>query len=390
MLFEFTLDDNSLPDSLKAIIARMQIPMLKVAVLDKTFFSRGGHPARRLLNEIGYSALGWAEQDEARRGKLFIKIEHTVKRLLNEFVDDPAIFSELLTDFTAFCAEERRRSEMLEQRTRDAEEGLARTAMARQQVEQTLSQHLLGKVLPVVVLRMLTEQWSKVLLLVSLKYGMQSQAWSSAVKAMDDLIWSVGTHGNDQMARERLSTIVPGLLASLRIGLESAAIDPFISDEFFSQLKALHRQAMQSFGQPAALTASPDPLAAEDTDVRRLKVVEEMLPQACADDDLPVHEVSLADDDEHLLLVDSICAGSWFEFMLDDGHKQRCKLAAIIRPMGKYIFVNRTGMKVAEKTRMQLAIEFRRDTVQMLSDALLFDRALEAVITNLRLHNTFP
>jgi hypothetical protein len=58
--------------------------------------------------------------------------------------------------------------------------------------------------------------------------------------------------------------------------------------------------------------------------------------------------------------------------------------------MGKYIFVNRTGMKVAEKTRMQLAIEFRRDTVQMLSDALLFDRALEAVITNLRLHNTVP
>src|SRR3546814_4455044 len=46
MLFEFILDDRTLPDSLKALIGRLQIPLLKVAVLDKTFFSRGSHPAR--------------------------------------------------------------------------------------------------------------------------------------------------------------------------------------------------------------------------------------------------------------------------------------------------------------------------------------------------------
>ncbi|WP_146050716.1 DUF1631 family protein, partial [Pseudomonas syringae] len=50
MLFEFILDDRNLPPSLRALIGRLQIPMLKVAVLDKSFFSRGSHPARRLLN----------------------------------------------------------------------------------------------------------------------------------------------------------------------------------------------------------------------------------------------------------------------------------------------------------------------------------------------------
>src|SRR5690606_13798255 len=39
MLFEFILADRTLPDSLKALIGRLQLPMLKVAVLDKTFFS---------------------------------------------------------------------------------------------------------------------------------------------------------------------------------------------------------------------------------------------------------------------------------------------------------------------------------------------------------------
>ncbi len=109
MLFEFILDDRTLPDSLKALIGRMQIPMLKVALLDKTFFSRGSHPARRLLNEIASASLGWAEHNDARRDSLYQKIEQVVMRLLNDFVDDPAIFAELLEDFIAFTGDERRR-----------------------------------------------------------------------------------------------------------------------------------------------------------------------------------------------------------------------------------------------------------------------------------------
>ena len=60
----------------------------------------------------------------------------------------------------------------------------------------------------------------------------------------------------------------------------------------------------------------------------------------------------------------------------------------MIKPTGKYIFVNRTGMKVLE-TRMGLASEFQRGAIRLLNDTLLFDRALESVIGNLRkLKNT--
>jgi hypothetical protein len=52
-----------------------------------------------------------------------VRTEQVVQRLSNDFVDDPAIFSEVLADFLAFTSDERRRSELLEQRTRDAEEG---------------------------------------------------------------------------------------------------------------------------------------------------------------------------------------------------------------------------------------------------------------------------
>ncbi|MFP6850624.1 MAG: DUF1631 domain-containing protein [Pseudomonas sp.] len=412
MLFEFILDDRTLPDSLKALIGRLQIPMLKVAVIDKTFFSRGSHPARRLLNEIASAALGWGEQDDTQRDSLYQKIEQVVQSLLNDFVDDPLIFSELLADFLAFTGDERRRSELLEQRTRDAEEGSAKAAMARREVEQALNQRMLGKTLPEVVVRLLQEAWSKVLMLTCLKHGVESAEWQAALATMDDLVWSVEPH-EDPEARMRLLEMVPGLLKALREGMASAAFDPFSTSEFFGQLEVLHVQAFQRFkrnleeeSQPAVVEQASadgdeqqfDVLGEAGTDLPLLglsavevaeepsmvEVVEEIILLAPGELRSAEPEASLPDDDEGLLQVDNLRVGSWVEFQEDEEHKLRCKLAAVIKPTGKYIFVNRTGMKVLEKTRMGLAVEFRRSAIRLLDDALLFDRALESVIGNLR------
>jgi hypothetical protein len=397
MLFEFILDDRTLPDSLKALIGRLQIPLLKVAVLDKTFFSRGSHPARRLLNEIASAAMGWGDQDEAQRDSLYQKIEQIVARLLNDFVDDPAIFSELLADFLAFTGDERRRSELLEQRTRDAEEGRAKAEIARQEVERALNQRLLGRTLPEVVVRLLQEAWSKVLLLTCLKHGTQSEEWQAALDTMDDLVWSVTPH-EDDVSRARLLELVPSLLKSLREGLVSAAFDPFSTGDFFTQLEALHVQTLQRFQQPQLQPGDTQPADSAATDTEptaaetapaMVEVVDQIVLLAPGESREQEPEISLPDNDEALIQVDNLRVGSWVEFQEDEEHKLRCKLAAVIKPTGKYIFVNRTGMKVLEKTRMGLATEFQRGAIRLLNDTLLFDRALESVIGNLRkLKNT--
>lgn len=413
MLFDFILDDRTLPDSLKALIGRLQIPMLKVAVLDKAFFSRGSHPARRLLNEIASAALGWSAQGDEQRDTLYQRIEQVVQRLLNDFTDDPAIFSDVLAEFLAFTGDEKRRSELLEQRTRDAEEGRAKAELARQQVEQALNSRLFGKTLPEVVVRLLQEGWSKVLQLTCLKHGAESQEWNSAMAVMDDLVWSVEPHESAD-DRLRLLELVPSLLKSLRDGLASAAIDPFVTSEFFSQLEAVHVQAFQRFKRESvAPLVSPAPQAEVEAGVvadvasealiaepllelppfepeseadapAMVEVVEEIVLLAPGESRVQEPEVSLPDDDEALEKVDGLRVGSWVEIHEDEEHKLRGKLAAIIKPTGKFIFVNRTGMKVMEKTRMGLAVEFRRGAIRLLDDALLFDRALESVIGNLR------
>ncbi len=378
MLFEFILDDRTLPDCLKALIGRLQIPMLKVAVVDKSFFSRGSHPARRLLNEIASASLGWGARDDYQRDVLYLRIEQIVQRLLNDFVDDPAIFTELLTDFLAFTSDERRRSELLEQRTRDAEEGRAKAELARQRVQEVLNERLLGRTLPEVVVRLLQEAWSKVLLLVWLKHSEQSAEWQAGLQTMDELIWSADPQGLAD-ARPRLLELVPGLLKALRDGLASAAFDPFATSEFFSQLESLHVQVFQRLAKQ-----SVEPVASDAQQPAMVEVLEEIVLSAADDSHREERVVALPEDDAGLVWVRQLRIGNWVEIREDEESVLRCKLAAIVEPTGKYIFVNRTGMKVLERTAQGLAVEFRRGAVRLLDDTQLFDRALASVIGNLR------
>ncbi|MCR8933160.1 MULTISPECIES: DUF1631 domain-containing protein [unclassified Pseudomonas] len=370
MVFECILEDRNVPDSLKALIARLQIPMLKVAVLDKSFFSRGTHPARRLLNEIAEAAMGWGDCDGDARDSLYLRIEQVVQRLLTDFVDDPAIFSELLADFLAFTSDERRRSELLEQRLRDAEEGRARTELARRRVEQVLNQALLGKTLPPSVVTFVENAWSKVLLLTCLKHGDQSAEWQADVQTMEQLIWSVQRH-EDAESSLRLLALVPGLLKSLRDGLNSSAFDPFATSEFFSELEALHVSVLERSAE--ADQAAP-----------MIEVSQKIVLPAADEGDTTLPTVRLPHDDPGLRQVAQLRVGSWVAFTEDDEHTLRCKLAAIIDATGKYVFVDRTGMKVLERSKTALALELRRGVARALDNTLLFDRALESVLGNLR------
>ncbi|WLH69280.1 DUF1631 domain-containing protein [Pseudomonas sp. FP2309] len=360
LLFEFILDDRAVPDAFKPLIARLQIPLLKVALQDKSFFSRASHPARRLFNEIAATALGWSPVNDYQHDGLYQHIERVVQRLLDEFVEDPRIFSQLLAEFCGFTADERRRSELLEQHTRDAEAGRVLTEAARQQVAEVLNRRLLGKVLPRAVVQFLQQAWSQVLLLTCLKHGEQSVQWQAGLRTMDELIWSVGLP-QDTEAGLHLLEQLPGLLKSLRDGLTGAAFDPFSTHDFFVRLQALHVQTPEGV----------DGL---------VEVREPFVFSALPPDSLD----GLSDDDPDLLKARQLRIDGWVVFQQDHADTLRCKLLAIIPAANTYIFVGRTGLKVAEKNAGQLAQAFKRGALHALDDGPLFERALTAVIGRLR------
>ncbi|MDR7091701.1 DUF1631 domain-containing protein [Cellvibrio fibrivorans] len=470
MMFEFILDDRNLAAPMKALIGRLQIPMVKVAIADKTFFSKGGHPARRLLNEMAMACLGWQESSEEnqRKDSLFNKMEETVRSILTDFDTDMSIFERLLVDFRSFLDKEKRRAQILEQRTIDAEDGKAKSERARAQVDAELNRICAGKELPLAVTKLLREAWANVMFITSLKQGVESDEWRNCSATAQQLVWSV-TAAMDKDNRQRLLKLVPELLQKLRTGLESISFSPFETTNLFKQLESVHLARLRGDVKPqveaapsvsaADLAAKASEMATKNANMKAAMVEAQMRAQQAANAaaqankvqnaaPAPVienaaevvesaHEpiaetadVKLADqaiiepvadtvaevvavaevataaeaeqqfvveetisesvqaDPQHLALVNNITQGTWFEMQGDAGEKYRCRLAAIIRSVGKYIFVNRSGMKVAEESRESLAVALQTKRLTILDDGMLFDRALEAVIGTLREQRT--
>ncbi len=439
MMFEFILDDRNLAAPMKVLIGRLQIPMVKVAIADKTFFSKGGHPARRLLNEMAMACLGWQEptEENQRKDTLFAKMEEMVQTILAEFDTDIGLFERLLVDFRSYLDKEKRRAQILEQRTIDAEDGKAKSERARAQVDAELNRITQGRDLPLAVTKLLREAWANVMFITSLKQGVDSDEWRRCTLTAQQLVWSV-VAPMERENRQKLLKLVPELLQKLRAGLESISFSPFETGNLFKQLEMVHLARLRGDTKPIApvapgmpaedVAAKAQEMAAKAASMKaamadaqaRSKAVsappmEQPQEEPCAsesvvasgsDDDIletgevqsstaaveepievvaaePVVEAIVADP-QHLALVNNITQGTWFEMQGDAGEKYRCRLAAIIRSVGKYIFVNRSGMKVAEESRESLAIALQTKRLTILDDGMLFDRALEAVIGSLR------
>ncbi len=483
MLFEFILDDRNLAEPMKALIARLQIPIIKVGVADKSFFSKGGHPARRLLNELATAALGW-QDDGRRQDPLYRKIESVVQRLLGEFDSDVDIFAEVLADFVSFVEKEKRRASILEQRTIDAEDGKAKAEVARSQVTRALSERTDGLALPPVMDKLLRDAWSNVLFLICLKQGTDSDEWRQGLQIVDDLIWSIDAPPSPEN-RKKMLRLVPDLLKRLRHGLESVSYNPFEMTQLFKQLEILHIAQLRA-SEPALETepeaeaaeleseAEPQPAGelepttaaavvgdspvAQDHSPAAAKAVPSQrdLPEpepraeagavapppnsppeagiestagadimdaldaeigavleeaaqgtgdqstgaaaksppaaAVVSEQMPVSAQARARElnSRQLQQIDRLTQGTWFEMVDENDKRYRCRLAAIIKPTGKYIFVNRSGVKVAEKTRDSLALAMQSGALSLLDDGMLFDRALESVIGNLRKSRSTP
>jgi hypothetical protein len=326
---------------------------------------------------------------------VFKKIQSTAQRILTEYEKDAALFDELLHDFSQFMQTEVRRSQMIEQRTKAAEEGKAKAQLAEKTALETVRQRLDGKTVPEVVVRLLTDGWMGVLKLVFLKYGPESNNWLGAVKTIDHLLLSV-TPTQDDAARKKLFNIVPILLKNLRQGLNSVSFNPFEMGEMLTELEQLQMQVLRG-ETPEHLDDRKDPakdlVAAVTEDMERMgasPVIPERskvtaldvtrTPVATPDAELE----ALSDNDPYLQQAKKINVGAWMEFRGENGSKTRAKLAAHIKSADKMIFVNRTGVKIDEKTTLGLAHALKSGEVYILEDSQLFDRALQNVIGNLR------
>lgn len=399
MLFEYILQDRNLPAQMQALLGRLQIPYLKVAILDKHLFAQKAHPARRLLDALAEAGKSWSEESD-RDQRLYERIRQAVETVLRDFDDDVGVFERELVTFSDFIGQHRKRAELAEQRAADTTRGREKLQEARRVAAREILTRIDDRNLPPIVHTVLSRPWANYLVLTLLRQGEASDEWRNALRFADEFVWSAQpkTTENDH---NRLRALLPQLEKALRHGLATVAYHDSDIKQLMQELGQFYKRVLD--GQKVETRSAREVI---ESNVAAAPVSPEIAPDDAAQTvpvvtapQSPVEEIVLSsapvevatavaeatdDNDEFVQAVRKLKVGTWIEFADENDHRERAKLSWISPISSKYLFVNRRGLKVCDKTVAALAIEMRRGSAIVLEEVPLFDRALDAIVARLR------
>jgi len=413
LVFDYILGDNRIPDAMKALIGRLQIPVLKVTMLDKSFFSQKTHPARQLLDLLADAALGW-DPIEGHDSRLYREIEQIVQRILSQYEDGLDVFIQALRDFQAYLAEEKQTSDQLTSRSAQFLRNREQFEIARIVAHDTVMACMLDHPMPIAIRDFLINHWEKRLAELHAAKGESSPDWQESVDTVNDLLWSL-TPKTDKDERRKLIELLPRLLKRLDNGIQALSLEKEVRDTFFSDLVKCHAVAVkagfrgeQDESVAATLTAftavDVTDIPLQETPIFGPKDFEDIpaLTDSIIPDAALLQEIASAQEeasdleeitisgvrgeawdepqDSHFeSMVKDLKRGVWIEFKQDDGTALRAKLAWISPLQGTYLFTNRLGQRAVSINSQGLAAKFRDARAQVINNVSLIDRAVNNV-----------
>ncbi|HEV2620714.1 MAG TPA: DUF1631 domain-containing protein [Frateuria sp.] len=372
MLFEFILEDNTLPAIMQVMLSRLQIPYLKAAILDRRLFAHRQHPARRLLDGLAELAKGWSEESD-RDHRVHDKIKSVVERLLHEFDDDMSLFERLGAELQAFQEQSRKRAELAEQRVAESARGREKLELARRRAAREILDRIGSQSLPPLIHGVLARAWANHLVLTILRQGEDSPAFAEALRFVNEFIASARpVHTTDD--RRTLLRMLPAIERALRRGLANVAFQENDIERLLGQLHTYYRQQLGEL--------APD-TSAEDTVLPIPESIQPILDTDLVEPEPEPGQATAAMDSSELEQVEQLKPGTWLEFCPTGDAVTRAKLSWISPMSGRYLFVNRRGLKVGDYAPQELAAALAAGSARILSSQPLFDRAMGAIVDRL-------
>jgi len=386
MLFDAIVDDDSISETVTNLLLRLQIPVIKIAMLDANFFANGEHPCRTTLNLLAHLGRGIVSRED----DLFIALDHAVDQLLNDFEVDIISFEKATQHLEQIEQEEIRKAAEIEKRTQKT---ILQTH-ARDIVLSELQYYLHHKKLPKQAHKLILKHWSTLMFHRYIKFGKNSDEWKQAVISVKEFISLLqpieSSQSYHKLSSERnqvIDNIHAPLLDTKQNPVEIEAqinevyllLDEMLENSEFNPANALNEQTYF-----ISVDDDSEPLPDTQTHEAMAEPVIE-LDEVSID---PLQEQSEAARQKIAQLPAEVRPGVWFEvYNGEERAVRRTKLSVIIMDEAKLVFVDRVGVKVLEKDAEEFSNEIAENKSQIISDHSAFDHALGLVINSLSTTN---
>jgi hypothetical protein len=243
-LFDQILSDPRVPPQMARQIARLQLPVLRVALNDSTFFSSRRHPVRRFVNRIASLACAFDDFVEGPGKQLLERVRNLVQEIVEGDFDQIDIYTAKLEELEQFIAEQ---TQAVVQQTPTAAtlEGKESELRIQQRYMLQLSAALKPMSLPPYLRDFVSQVWSQALVLAVRRDGMASDRYARFKRAGRDLVMSVQPKGAP-MLRKKFLMQLPQLMKDLNEGMALIGWPDTAQKAFFAQLLPAHAESMKA------------------------------------------------------------------------------------------------------------------------------------------------
>lgn len=258
LMFQAILAEERIPPGIRVWFARLQMPVLRIALEDPDFFGTATHPARLLIDRMGSCVMGFDAV-----GVHGSAMEAEIKRIVQVIEQYPEtgkkVYQIVFDEFQKFL------SKFL------TEKGPAQKVVGvAQQVEQketlaiqyTIEMRNMLKDMPVrdEIRDFLFKVWAEVLAVAAVRKGPQHADTLVLKKSATDLVWAASAKPN-RADRAKVIQDLPNLLLRLRSGMTLLAMAPSeqeahvkrisdtLADAFMSKTQAIPQAQIDAMAQ---------------------------------------------------------------------------------------------------------------------------------------------
>ncbi len=371
MLFGYINESMQADTASRGLLNKLHVPMMRVALSDKTFFTRRDHPARELLNTIAETAVRWVDDTDSDP-ELIKKMEMVVDHVGSDFDGDIGVFEKLLSDLSGHMQQLARRADVVERRHIDAAKGRDRLDIARGAARKAIARVLQTSSPMPLVRSLLEDAWVDSLALSALRDGEAGAEFKHRVDIAEKL---------SRFTMESVATTTAD--PSLRIDLDAGLRQVGLHDD------DVHRLLDNLLPAPGkASEVSPEALRQIDGALKGKTRLGGTQETPATKPTTPPPAPLNAEEKAMFESLRKVPFGSWFEFVTNQqGQYVRRKLAWFSTVTGHCLFVNQRGARTDDQTLDQLARDMVRGQVRLADTGertSLIDRAWKAITDTLR------
>ena len=242
-LFDQILSDARVPPHMARQIARLQLPVLRVALRDSTFFSSRRHPVRRFVNRIASLACAFEEFEEGPGREFVARVRELVQEIVDGDFDQLELYENKLEELESFIARQTH-VEVEKTGALSTLEGKESELRVQQRYMLQLQSALAPLALPAYLSEFLSQIWSQALVLAVSREGAGADRVRRYKRAARDLVMSIQPKGTPALRKKFLMQLPP-LMRDLYEGMKLIGWSEAAQKEFFGKLLPAHAESLK-------------------------------------------------------------------------------------------------------------------------------------------------